>query len=349
MKPTPKADLCVKMIGEIALIVYTLKHLNGDKYTSAYIDLFKKKDKLESLLSSEREKLDNLKKRVNQLYFICGYRLMPLSSIKHNGKSSFIGKGEDVKEELRSVLIEKKMIKPEEFDDFWCVVTIYDEVTTDDLKAEFWEVSDNIESFDKSYQMIRLKYKEVLSYVPDSACYDYFKQIKDSKIISYIEYVVKYKIAERKEIEDLIFRICNVVEWLNMSIKRIGRLYKSFIADNDKPDANTSVPQLPKILDTPEIAAIFTKAIEAGLMERQDGVYKWIVSDRECVYFARCININIWGKLGQSPKNRRKYKNEMMRWKPFEELFNKKNFAQEWTKIEREECDYPNVDKAFVA
>ncbi len=82
-------------------------------------------------------------------------------------------------------------------------------------------------------------------------------------------------------------------------------------------------------------------------MEQQGEGYLWVGSDRECVYFARCFNVQIWGKPHTVPNDRRRYKNERMSWKPFETMFDKVNFAQEWIKIEREECDYPSVDKIF--
>ena len=243
MKATPVADECIRIIEKLEELNFMFsigKPITNDKI-SRY------GDKKDELLKHDREAFNNLLYWGNYYSVLIHFRLLPFVRISYKGNSSFKQhKGESITEDLSDFV--DKNLNVDNKNILWQVLTEYDDITTEDLKKEFWNILPDLSHLEETCQMIKMKYKNVFSNIPDKDYWDYFKLVEDYKFMAYYNSLIKYGIAQKNEVEALICKICNVVEFLNCACNSILDVYKDFLptSANEPRDEVLSVVKYKK-------------------------------------------------------------------------------------------------------
>ena len=328
MKATPKADECIKMIGKIENMIFICS-LKRKPLTDEIIKRWK-----DEFFEEEKEVFNGLSYQVNYCQTIINFRLLPFTHIDYFGNASFKKyRGTPIFNEL-STFVDKHFIVDKNI--LWDVLTTFDEITSDDLKAEFWNLITDVESIEEYYQVIKMKFREVFSLIPDKSYYEYTNLIKNDSFMAYFWSLVKYEIVSEGEVDSLLYGIAKVVDDLDFVCHRIFEMYKSFLPDNEQTTERVGIPIE---LDTPEAKDIFQKAIDAGFLNTD---YSFNGNDNQKALFAGLAS----DKLGiTTPQWRGKKTVELKSWKPFEQLWNVKGLADKWKKIQSYSTEVKDAEK----
>jgi len=223
MKATPKADECIRMIQEIEII--GLFFIPRKPITDEFIS--KIGDKKSDYFKSMRLNFDGLAYNVNYFNMLLKYRLLPFQSFNIRGNNSFKNVADDEKAEF--LTFAAKHTK-DDINILWEALRKYDEITLDNLKSEFWDILTGLENVDEYYQVVKMKYQDVFSNIPDKDYYNYFRMKEDKTVMTYFDSLVRCEIVTHNEVDELLFRTSEIVEELDRKCTVIVEMYKSFIA-----------------------------------------------------------------------------------------------------------------------
>ncbi|MFR9659924.1 MAG: hypothetical protein SNG04_05880 [Rikenellaceae bacterium] len=104
-----------------------------------------------------------------------------------------------------------------------------------------------------------------------------------------------------------------------------------------------SLPTIPDELNTPEAKEVFDEAIKDGLIEVENGVYKWTKTNAALSQFA--ARMSLYLELSHIPK---KGGDPQISWRLFETLFNIDNLAGAYNSTKKTSKDYSYLDRYFV-
>lgn len=273
MKPTPKADECIRMISKVEELNFIF-NIKKEPITDEVISRWgTNKDRFMKL---DREQFDSLLYWSKYYSMITTYRLLPFAQINYKGNGSFKQyNGTPILQDLSTFLdkhnpdTDKKIL--------WQVLTEYDEVMADDLKKEFWDIIPDLASVQDYYGAMRMKYKDVFSKIPDKDYWNYFKLIKDDSFMAYYNSLIKYGIATQNEVEILVLKICNVVERLDIVCNSILDVYKSFFETTNKTtDKNQQPPHFNGDFTDDELTTTFEKLKQGKYIHSESDLDSWI-------------------------------------------------------------------------
>ena len=265
------------MIAEIESLTISFSHLPSQIIPPNARDSDK-----DAFIKMEGERFSSLQYWSSYWLAILNYRLLPFHRIEYLGSSSFKRfKGQRIPEDFsdfsdKHIAVGNKKI-------LWDVLTEYEQVTIDDLKNEFWEFIPSPSKVSEYYSAIKMKYRDVFSHLPDKHFWN-FELVNDVKFMRYFNALIANGIAEKKDVEALILKICNIVERLEYVHAQIVEAYSKLLPEEAHEQINSSdsikMPDedsivLPPEIDTPLARKVFARAMKSGYMEATTNGYKW--------------------------------------------------------------------------
>ena len=265
------------MIAEIESLTIFFSHL-----PSQIIPPNARESDKDALIKMEGERFSSLQYWSSYWLAILNYRLLPFHRIEYSGSSSFKRfKGQRMPEDFSD--FSDKHIAVGDKKILWDVLTEYEQVTIDDLKNEFWEFIPSPSKVSEYYSAIKMKYRDVFSQLPDKHFWN-FELVNDVKFMGYFNALIAHGIAEKKDVEALILKICNIVERLEFVHAQIVEAYSKLLPEEAHEQINSSdsikMPDedsivLPPEIDTPLAREVFAKALKAGFMVKTLTGYRW--------------------------------------------------------------------------
>lgn len=102
-------------------------------------------------------------------------------------------------------------------------------ITAKDLEHEFMEMCPDIDSIPKYLQVTRVKFKDVLSRIPDKDYYSFdnllFNQ-NDNEYSRRVQPLVEMGVITHKEAEDILVSVSMIIRDINWAVNKIAEMYK---------------------------------------------------------------------------------------------------------------------------
>lgn len=229
MKATPFADECIRMLKDVISIEPISPH---DILTDELLERYG--NNREIYLKEHRKHFDNIVRNIEYKFAIVTYRLIPLINVAHRNNRDFKALNDEDKEQFLTII---KKHSNFDLNVLWSVLTKYDEVTIDDLKNEFWQNIPELNSIPEYYKMMKMKFYEIYSKLPDDRYYKFNILLKTDRFISSYNSFIKYGLVTLNEVEILALKIENLVMYIHIIIEQIVELYKSFQEFDKKNDS----------------------------------------------------------------------------------------------------------------
>lgn len=186
---------------------------------------------------------DRVFRRLTEMKALMFYRLCPMMILKVDIQD---------KNEALNVLNKLNVWTGEPFfDEVWDVLQC-EMITIEDLKNEFWEICPDVDSIHKYLQITRVKFKKLLENIPDREYYslDALLFNKGNNVCANdVRKLQEAGLLTKKEAEDILMSIHQIVDNINSAIDRIVEMYNELkamatIHENTGNIDNSIAPQL---------------------------------------------------------------------------------------------------------
>lgn len=194
-------------------------------------------------------------------------------------------------------------------------------ITEKDLEHEFMEMCPDIDSIPKYLQVTRVKFKDVLSRIPDKDYYSFdnllFNQ-NDNEYSGRVQPLVEMGVITHKEAEDILVSVSMIIRDINWAVNKIAEMYKE-LEKMALPSTNgqEATKNIPVELQTEEARELLGKAVKVGLCTED---YTWKKGMQLAACFAKEMSDRMNLGKGQNQEGVKR-----VSWKPFEVLFDFKS------------------------